>query len=159
MEITFSWLRRSANSVNQINLSKVGLAMATFGVVILVFTESLFGSGAIAIVLQVGATLLMIWARYTFGRRSFHAGANPTEGGLVNKGPYKYIRHPIYAAVLYFLWAGVLTHLDVLSGSMGLLVSVGLVMRMLAEERLVAERYPEYAAYATHTKRILPFIL
>ena len=50
----------------------------------------------------------MVAARITFGRRSFHAAANPTEGGLVTTGPYAYIRHPIYAAILYFVWAGAL---------------------------------------------------
>jgi len=146
-------------AVNPVSLSKVGLAMATLGVWILVFTQSLFASGAIAIAVQVGATLLMLWARFTFGLRSFHAAANPTEGGLMKRGPYQYLRHPIYAAVLYFLWAGVATHLDVLSGSMGLLVSVGLVIRMFVEEQLMAQHYPEYSAYAARTKRLVPFIL
>jgi hypothetical protein len=40
----------------------------------------------------------------TFGARSFHAGANPTDGGVVTAGPYRFFRHPIYAAILYFLW-------------------------------------------------------
>jgi protein-S-isoprenylcysteine O-methyltransferase Ste14 len=39
------------------------------------------------------------------------------------------------------------------------LITVGLAVRMVAEERLVAERYPEYLAYAARTKRIIPFIL
>jgi len=45
----------------------------------------------------------MLWARLTFGGRSFHAGANPTAGGVVTTGPYRFVRHPIYAAILYFL--------------------------------------------------------
>ena len=59
---------------------------------------------------QVAAVLLMVWARMTFGRRSFHAAANPTAGGLVTWGPYRYWRHPIYSAILLFLWSGVLSH-------------------------------------------------
>jgi len=145
--------------MNLINLSKAGLGVAAVSVVILVFRESLLGSGVIAITVQVASTLLMLWARFSFGRRSFHAAANATEGGLVTWGPYKYLRHPIYAAVLYFLWAGVLTHPGIINGLLGALISVGLAVRMAAEERLVAERYPEYAVYAAHTKRIVPFIL
>lgn len=37
----------------------------------------------VAIAVQVPAALLMNWARWSFGARSVHAGANPTEGGLV----------------------------------------------------------------------------
>jgi protein-S-isoprenylcysteine O-methyltransferase Ste14 len=124
----------------------------------LVFRESLLASGVIAIAVQVAAAILMGWARLSFGRRSFHAAADATEGGLVTWGPYRYLRHPIYAALLYFLWAGVLTHPDMVNGLLGVLVTAGLVVRMMAEESLVAERYPEYAVYAARTKRIVPFV-
>jgi protein-S-isoprenylcysteine O-methyltransferase Ste14 len=145
-------------AMNLINLSRAGLGVATAGVIILVFRESLLAFGVMAIGVQVASTLLMLWARLSLGRRSFHAAADATEGGLVTWGPYRYLRHPIYAAVLYFLWAGVLTHLSIINGLSGALVTVGLAVRMRAEERLVAERYPEYAVYAAHTKRIVPFI-
>jgi protein-S-isoprenylcysteine O-methyltransferase Ste14 len=145
--------------MNLINGSRVGLGIATVGVVVLAFRESLLASGLIAIAVQVASTFLMLWARLSFGIRSFHATADPTVGGLVARGPYRYLRHPIYAAVLYFLWAAVLSHLDIINGLLGALITVGLAVRMLAEEHLVAERYPEYLVYAAHTKRIIPFIL
>jgi protein-S-isoprenylcysteine O-methyltransferase Ste14 len=64
--------------------------------------NAIFGVGPITITIQVVAALLMVWARLTFGIRSFHGTANPTAGGLVTTGPYRYFRHPIYAAILYF---------------------------------------------------------
>ena len=145
--------------MNLTNVSKIGLGFATVGMVILVFRESLFAAGPIAITMQVASGLLMLWARLSFGRRSFHATADATEGGLVTRGPYKYLRHPIYAAILYFLWAGVFSHLGVINGLLGVLTTIGLVARMVAEERKMAERYPEYMDYATRTKHIIPFIL
>jgi len=48
----------------------------------------LIASNPILLVVQASAVLLMLWARVTFGRRSFHATANTTEGGLVTTGPY-----------------------------------------------------------------------
>jgi protein-S-isoprenylcysteine O-methyltransferase Ste14 len=112
----------------------------------------------VTIAIQVIAVLLMIWARLTFGLRSFHAAANPTSGGLVTRGPYRWLRHPIYSAVLYFLWAGMAAHPSPSGILVAFLASVFLGVRMFAEERLLREMYPEYAEYARHTARVLPFI-
>ena len=127
--------------------------------VLLVFRESIFGIGPPAITVEVLAALLMLWARITFGQRSFHASANPTEGGLISTGPYRFIRHPIYAAILYFIWAGFSSHLSMVNFMLSLGVTIGLVIRLTAEEILVAERYPEYKIYAGKTKRIIPFVI
>jgi protein-S-isoprenylcysteine O-methyltransferase Ste14 len=139
--------------------SRAGFGAAVLALVILVFRESIFAVGFIAILVQILAVLLMLWARITFGRRSFHATADPTEGGLITSGPYHYLRHPIYAAIMYFLWAAILSHLSLLNIFLGIMATVGLFIRIFAEERLVVKRYPDYIEYAAHTKRIIPFIL
>ena len=145
--------------MNLRNSSLAGLAFATLAIVALVFSESLFATEPAGITIQVLAGVLMLWARLTFGRRSFHASATPTEGGLVTTGPYKFLRHPIYAAILYFVWTGVVSHLSMLSCVLGIIVTLGLIIRMLAEERLVAEKYPDFTEYAARTKRVIPFII
>jgi protein-S-isoprenylcysteine O-methyltransferase Ste14 len=120
---------------------------------------AIFGTGPITITIQVIAALLMIWARVKFGIRSFHGTANPTAGGLVTTGPYRYIRHPIYAAILYFFWAGIAAHPSLVTVAVGLLATACTAVRIVAEEKLLVEIYPEYAAYARVTKRVVPFIL
>jgi protein-S-isoprenylcysteine O-methyltransferase Ste14 len=91
--------------------------------------------------------------------RSFHFAANPTDGGLVTSGPYRLIRHPIYAAIVFFVWAGVASRTTRLNVGLGIVVSAATAVRILAEERLVKARYPEYVAYAARTKRIIPFLV
>ena len=112
-----------------------------------------------AIAVQIAAVLLMIAARITFGRRSFHAAANPTAGGLVTNGPYAWLRHPIYAAVLYFVWSTALDHHTWQALAAAALVTVGGIIRMLTEETLLVQRYPEYADYRSRTARVVPFLL
>jgi protein-S-isoprenylcysteine O-methyltransferase Ste14 len=124
----------------------------------LVYTRSLFGHGPVSIGLQIAAFLLMIWARVTFGIRSFHYAANPTEGGLVTTGPYRYMRHPIYAAILLLVWTGVAVNMSPASVALGLVATAMVFLRILFEETLVRQRYPEYGEYARRTKRVVPFL-
>ena len=91
-------------------LSIIGYLGMVGGLLALLAMRSLFSSAAPVIALQVVALLLFFWARVSFGRRSFHVVADPTEGGLVTSGPYRYIRHPIYTAMCLFTSAGVVGH-------------------------------------------------
>src|SRR5690349_1531454 len=95
--------------------SLVATAVLTVATVSLLFRHALFAAGPVALAAQGVALVLMLSARVAFGRRSFHAGANPTQGGLVTRGPYRFIRHPIYAALMVFIWAGALSHRSALN--------------------------------------------
>ena len=139
-------------------VSIAGLLAMVVGFVGLITGRAIISSSPLVIGVQLAAVALMFWARITFGRRSFHAAANPTAGGLVTTGPYRFIRHPIYTAACLICWPPVLAHLSVRSVVLGCLVLVGAVMRMLAEERLLVQRYPAYRQYVVATKRMVPYV-
>lgn len=141
------------------NLSLFATAVLVLTALSLLVKHSLFASAPVLIAGQVMAGLLMVWARVTFGLRSLHAAATPTAGGLITTGPYRFLRHPIYSAILLFLWAGVASHVSLLNMVLGVLASGAIAVRIGTEERLVVERYPEYAAYAARTRRVIPFVL
>lgn len=139
-------------------LSVAAFALMGAGLVLQMEIGALFLPVAWVIAAQVLAVLLMLWARVTFRSRSFHFAANPTAGGLVTTGPYRYIRHPIYTAACLLSWPGALrVHSGVVLAA-ALLVTAGAVIRMLCEERLLVARYPEYRDYARHTRRVIPGI-
>lgn len=129
------------------------------GLFVLIWREAIFATRPLTIAIQIAAALLMLYARVTFGRRSFHAAANPTEGGLVTWGPYGVLRHPIYAAVLYFIWAAVADHPSWINAGGGALITAGAIARMLLEERMLAARYPEYRDYMRRTRRVVPYVV
>ena len=128
------------------------------GLIGLLATNSIFSTSSLVIAAQLLAFALMIWARVSFGVRSFHLAANPTQGGLVTTGPYALIRHPIYASVCLFILASVLGHPSLPAAALACLVVAGVAIRVVAEEQLVARQYPEYRDYATRTKRLIPFV-
>jgi protein-S-isoprenylcysteine O-methyltransferase Ste14 len=140
------------------SLSVAAFALMVVGIIGLYYSHALLAHRLPFIAVQVGAVLLMIAARITFGRRSFHASATPTAGGIVTSGPYAYLRHPIYSAALYFVWAGTFDSISRRAVACALAISVGALARMLSEERLLVDRYPEYRDYMARVSRIVPFV-
>jgi len=124
----------------------------------LLVNGALFPTQPVEIIAEVAAVALMIWARLTFGHRSLRAAANPTAGGLVTTGPYRFIRHPIYTAACLFGWSGILSHWSLINAMLGVLLIAGAIARMLCEEHLMVGAYPEYRAYAQATKRMVPYV-
>jgi protein-S-isoprenylcysteine O-methyltransferase Ste14 len=140
-------------------LSIIGYIGMIGGLLGLLAMGDLISPSPVVISLQVVAVLLFLWARVTCGlRRSFHKAADPTEGGLVTGGPYRHIRHPIYAAMCLFTLAGIAGHCSWTSGLCGALVLASAIIRIFCEEALVTARYPEYAQYAATTWRMIPYV-
>ena len=147
--------------MNQKTGSLVATLFLVAAILVLLMSHNLLAKVPVGMAIQVAAALLMLWARFTFGMRSFHAAANPTQGELVTHGPYRYWRHPIYAAVLLFVWTGIFSQ-----GRMPTLQAVALAfaatlmtaVRISAEERLLNGTFPDYPAYSLRTKRLIPFV-
>jgi protein-S-isoprenylcysteine O-methyltransferase Ste14 len=140
------------------NISLLAYVLMVLSLIALVPQHALFSTNPLVIGSQVLAAAVLLWARFSFGLRSFHVAATPTKGGLVMTGPYRYIRHPIYTSMCVLGWAGILSHWSLWPAACGaVLVGAGLV-RMLCEERLLAEQYPEYTEYAKRTWRMVPYV-
>lgn len=81
----------------------------------------------------------------------------PTTGAtLRTDGPYRYVRHPIYTGVLAIgaslaLTGRTLAHVGAFAARVAVLgIKAGF------EERLLADRFSDYPAYAARTGRFLP---
>lgn len=77
---------------------------------------------------------------------------------IVNTGPYKYLRHPVYSFNLmvsfgFFMSSGSL--LVLLYALIGLF---HVTLALLNEEKLLTEKFESYRDYKKHTWRLVPFI-
>jgi protein-S-isoprenylcysteine O-methyltransferase Ste14 len=78
---------------------------------------------------------------------------------VVSTGPYHYVRHPMYSAIVIF---GVGTPL--LLGSwygvfFGLIIGAVIAWRAVLEERTLRQELPGYAAYMAEVKyRLIPYV-
>lgn len=78
---------------------------------------------------------------------------------LVDKGLFRFVRHPSYAGLLLMLLAigirsGNVVALVLLEGP----VIAGLLYRIRIEEAALTEAFPEYADYMRKTWRLIPFL-
>ena len=100
----------------------------------------------------------MIWAIYSLTYLGHRFSIVPEARGLVTSGPYRFARHPIYlgeiAAGLGLVLPTILTaHLAVFALFVG-----AQLLRTVYEERVLRRTFPEYAAYARKTRRLIPFL-
>jgi hypothetical protein len=78
---------------------------------------------------------------------------------LITTGVYKYIRHPMYASLLYLTWGIALKNPTVVILILAGITSCLLLLTVLTEERENKEYFgDEYRRYMKHTKRFIPFI-
>ena len=112
------------------------------------------------LLLQVGGVVLGIWALAVMGLNNTNISPLVRqEARLVTAGPYAFIRHPMYSAVLLCLWPLVVDHYSPLRLAAGLILTVDLVVKLLYEESLLRKHFPGYEAYRQKTKRLIPFVL
>jgi protein-S-isoprenylcysteine O-methyltransferase Ste14 len=89
-------------------------------------------------------------------RRSF--AILPAVRGIVDTGPYRHVRHPLYLGEFIYLVGMMILAFNVFSLVLLFLSLLFLVMRMDIEERKLA-KYPEYAQYMKAVKyRLIPGI-
>ncbi len=101
-----------------------------------------------------------IWARVTLG--SNWSGVVTLKEGheLVERGPYRFVRHPIYTGILTMFFATALAqgHLSGFAGTLLMFASFWIKLR--DEEKLMLRQFDErYTAYQQRVKRIIPFVL
>ena len=105
-----------------------------------------------------GAVLAVVSAR-ALGRAMTPFPRPRADGVLVEHGPYRLVRHPIYGAgLLFFAGYGLLASVPALVLTAAL--AAAWYAKAAVEERWLAERYPGYDAYARRTpRRFVPWLL
>jgi protein-S-isoprenylcysteine O-methyltransferase Ste14 len=101
-----------------------------------------------------------LWARVALGR-NWSGVVTLKEGHeLVEHGPYRFVRHPIYTGILTMFFANALALGHLAGFAATLLMFASFWVKLCDEEKLMLQQFPErYAAYRQRAKRIIPFVL
>jgi len=77
---------------------------------------------------------------------------------LVERGIYRFIRHPIYTGLILAALGGSIYTVAPLALGLTALLAVVLDLKSRREEIWLRERFPEYKAYAARTRKFIPGI-
>ncbi len=124
----------------------------------LLYKEPIFTSGSF-LALQVIALVLASAGVFSLEPGKFNIRPIPKEGTkLHTHGAYRFIRHPMYAAILlFFAPITVLTLHPLVWGAYAILAAT-LLAKLHFEETLLTDKFPEYTSYQKNSKKLIPFI-
>lgn len=114
----------------------------------------------VGVVIAVAGIAFRIWSIRTLGRFFTSRVTVQDDQAVVDRGPYRWLRHPSYTGAL----VGALGTCLVLGSAWGALAVIVLVvpayrLRMAAEEKELAAKLGEpYRLYMKRTNRLLPFL-
>ena len=130
------------------------LLAAFAGTVLLDRSPNLFDDPFLTVVGQIVAlagVVLIFVAINTMGK-AVQVDAAPKEGaGLVTRGVYARLRHPIYTGIAVVIAGFVLRGITPSGAIVGAVALVYLWFKSRYEEKLLAARYPEYEDYKKTT--------
>jgi protein-S-isoprenylcysteine O-methyltransferase Ste14 len=153
--VTVAAVRRPA-SVEQATSARAYVAAAV-AVGSLYFVEApTSGGGGVALAGVAMAVVSAVWVLVSVLALGRCFGLLPEARGLVTRGPYRVVRHPIYLGEIGAV-AGLAVAATTVQNVFVLAAFVAAqVVRMRLEEEQLVRHFPEYSAYAIGRPRLVP---
>ena len=106
----------------------------------------------------IGGLILFIQSHRALGRNWSFEVVVQENHELIERGPYAYIRHPLYSGLL-LMFLGMTLY----CGRKACIVVFvycffGVYLKSQMEERLLSKTFPSYSEYKRRTKALIPFI-
>lgn len=121
------------------------------------------GSVAVAV---VGALLTMLgvafacWARHVLGRNWSSVVQVKQDHELIQSGPYRHVRHPIYTGLLLAFFGTAMAIGEWRGAICVVIVAVSFWFKLKLEERWMRENFgAAYESYMQRTKALIPGVL
>lgn len=119
----------------------------------------------VAVVARVAGVALLVAGSCLAVAGAVRLGGNltplpsPKEGAtLVQTGPYRFVRHPLYTSLVLLSYGWALA----VQGSLTLIYATVLLIfldiKATREERWLVARFPAYASYRRRVRKFIPFL-
>lgn len=113
--------------------------------------------GLLADLLTIAGLMVALWARATLGRNWSGRVVFKEDHELIRRGPYAYVRHPIYSGILLMGLGTAVASARFSSFLLLAATTVALAVKWRTEERLMTSHFPEaYPEYRRRVKALIP---
>jgi protein-S-isoprenylcysteine O-methyltransferase Ste14 len=111
----------------------------------------------VGLAVGVAGAVLLVWASVQLGRFLMHEAAVREDHALVESGPYRFVRHPIYTGYLALLLGSGVASLNVCLWLLWPVSLLGILIQAASEERLLGDKFgQEYERYIRRTGQLIP---
>lgn len=113
----------------------------------------------LAIIFSISGLIICIYSRIILGSNWSKDVMIKKDHQLITKGPYKYIRHPIYTGLL-MLYLGTMLAIGNVGSVLGFIIlAFSFYLKANEEENLMIKNFGErYILYQRETKKFLPYL-
>jgi protein-S-isoprenylcysteine O-methyltransferase Ste14 len=141
------------------NKSILLVALQFLFIVLLLLGSSFINIPLLAYAFLGISVLLIFWAIIAMQKSKLRILPEPSlHATLITNGPYRFIRHPMYTAIL-LASTGLLIHqFTWIRLAIAIALATVLLVKLFWEEKMLSQKFEAYKEYIKHTKRILPFI-
>ena len=126
----------------------------------LLVTGPWFLAQTVGLSLQIMGILVGVWALKTMRWHQFNIVPDPrADAALVQTGPYRWVRHPMYLSILLFFSPLVIAQPSGFRLGILAMLFITLLIKLHYEETLLVQQYQQaYRDYQASTQKILPWI-
>src|SRR5215831_1005506 len=111
----------------------------------------------VGLAVGLAGAVLLVWASVLLGRLLMHEAAVREDHTLIESGPYRFVRHPVYTGYLALLLGSGAASLNVCLWLLWPVSLLGILIQAASEEQLLGETFgQDYERYVRGTGRLIP---
>ena len=135
------------------------LVIAQFVLLAYLIVTGALAQGFVLLVIQGLGIAVALWGVLAMRIGNFNIQPEVRASTLVQSGPYRWIRNPMYLGILLFFGSSVITHFSALRVISLVLLTIVLLLKIAREETLLERHFGvNYHAYKAKTKKLIPFL-
>jgi len=119
----------------------------------------MFTGNVIAFGVQLLGVALGTWAILVMSKSKINIAPVPRVGStLINGGPYRYLRHPMYLSLLLIFAPMLINNNSFIGWAVFALFFLNLILKLSYEEQLLLQTFERYKDYQKYTWKLIPWI-